>query len=606
MAYVIEPDRAAFQRNQKSRVVLTDGGNFRGTDYPEEWDYEPEPEESFDADRIFSVQSGLINISPSKFTELAIQMPDKENQRFVPFSFDGRRYLRQIYDSPAKKILLKTGRQCEKSTLLGNKTLAYSCINVACNTLYVSPTNLQTKVFSNDRLKEPIETSDFLKSWTTTKLSDNVFLKKFINRSQITMRYAYLNADRCRGVAGIDLLLIDELQDILVDNIPVIEQTTAHGHLKLFSYSGTPKSLDNTIEKWWTELSTQNEWVVPCHRHSIITGTGQISKVYWNVLTQDNIGTHGIVCDWCGKPIDAQDPMCQWASMNPSVVDRLSQPFEGYHITQLMVPWVKHSEILDYQRTYPQGRFFNEVLGMSYDTGTRPLTQQDLIDNCNPNFHLTESFIQQLRTTIGDVPVYAGIDWGTGENTYTVLALGAYLGGRFSIFYLHRYEGPETDPDFQFEHICRIMTGWRVRLAGCDYGGGFHMNDKMIKKFGWQRIAKYQYSTPSAKVRFDDGLKRHLVNRTEVMSDVFNAIKRKNTFWFPNWDHFKNPYGLDCLNIFSEYSETRRMNEYKKAPKSTDDAFHAILYCFLASMIFTPRPDVISPMASAVSDPVSP
>jgi hypothetical protein len=50
------------------------------------------------------------------------------------------------------------------------------------------------------------------------------------------------------------------------------------------------------------------------------------------------------------------------------------------------------------------------------------------------------------------------------------------------------------------------------------------------------------------------------------------------------------------LNIFSEYSEQLRQNIYKKSPNATDDTFHSILLCFLASMIRHPRPDVISPM----------
>ena len=37
-------------------------------------------------------------------------------------------------------------------------------------------------------------------AFETRKLSDNVFLKKFVNRSQITLRYSYHNADRVRGI----------------------------------------------------------------------------------------------------------------------------------------------------------------------------------------------------------------------------------------------------------------------------------------------------------------------------------------------------------------------------------------------------------------------
>jgi hypothetical protein len=219
-----------YLRNNKN-VIISETGQL---EEPAEWDYEPEVFEGFiDEAEILKKSSELIGVAPSQFVEFAIQVPDKKSQQFLPFSFDGRRYLRLPYDTPAKRTLYKCGRQVEKSTLLGNKCLAYVCVINAFNVLYVSPTNQQTKTFSQDRLKEPIETSPVLKSWTTTKLSDNIFQKKFVNRSQITLRYAYHNADRTRGIPA-DMVLIDEIQDVITDNIPVVEQCASHSPFKIF------------------------------------------------------------------------------------------------------------------------------------------------------------------------------------------------------------------------------------------------------------------------------------------------------------------------------------------------------------------------------------
>jgi len=596
MAFEIIEDVAAFEREQQIPIVQHGiDGIFSGSDFPEEWDFEHEPEESFDVDYVVRRQGELLDVSPSSFVEFAVRLPNKLKQTYEQFSFEGRRYLRQIYDTSSKRTLLKCGRQVEKSTLLGNKLLSYACIIQALNALYVSPTNQQTKVFSQDRLKEPIETSEYLKSWTTTKLSDNVFLKKFINRSQITLRYCYMSADRVRGIPA-DVICIDELQDILTDNIPIIEECASHSHFKIFMYSGTPKSLDNPIEYYWTEYSTQNEWAVPCHRHAIQTGS-HLSKAYWNILSEDHIGKEGLVCDRCEKPIASMDDDSQWVSLNPDVIKYIPKPYEGFRIPQIMVPWVGWDEILQKQKTYSRPKFYNEVLGLSYDTGTRPLTRRDIMDNCDPNIHLTAAFQEKMIRHLGaSTPIYAGIDWGTGENTYTILSLGCYLQGRFTIVYINRFEGRESEPKIMIELVSREIERWKVQLAGCDYGGGFWPNDKLISKFGWQRIAKYQYSTPNAKVKWEDGLKRFLVNRTEVMSDIFNAIKRRNVFRFPCWEEFQAPFAADFLNIFSEYSEQRRENVYKKSPMTTDDSFHSVLLCFLASMIKHPRPDVIAPM----------
>jgi hypothetical protein len=609
MPFQIIEDRNSADREFSSAFVYLNDGDVE-PDLPDEWEYEYEPEESFDAEYFEQRRGSLIGVTPSRFVEFAIMLPDKESNTYKRFDFSQRRYLRQIYDTASIRTLLKCGRQVEKSTLLGNKLLSYSCINSAMNCLYVSPTNLQTKTFSNDRLREPIETSHYLKSWTTSKLSDSISLKKFINRSQITLRYAFLNADRCRGIPA-DIICLDEVQDLLTDNIGVIEECASHSILNiggkihkggLFMYSGTPKSLDNTLEFYWANQSTQNEWVVPCHRHSIDTG-GSISSVYWNILDEENIGLKSVVCDKCHKPIDVADPMAQWASLNPGILksETIRSPFEGFRIPQLMVPWISHDSIIQKQATYSRATFYNEVLGMSYDSGTRPLTQQDVIDNCDPRFLLTPTYQDSLTKFLGSAfPVYAGIDWGTGENSYTVIALGAYMGdSRFTIFYVHRFEGREAEPVVQIEEISRLINKFRVQLAGCDYGGGFWPNDELTRRFGFQRVPRYQYAQHNnTKVVWQPGLNRFLVHRTEVMSDVFNAIKRRNIFRFPNWDQFQTPFAQDMLSIFSEYNEQIRQNVYKKSPNNTDDTFHSILLCFLASMIRHPRPDVIAPNAN--------
>lgn len=549
----------------------------------EEWDLEIEQEDS-DAPIVLG---GLTELNPSEFVEFAVRMPNHATKQLEPFSFGARRYLRSIYDTTSPRVLLKCGRQVEKSTYLGNRLLALTCIQPSFTALYVSPTNQQTKTFSNDRIKEPIETSVRLKAWTTDKLAQNVFQKKFINRSQIVLRYAFLNADRVRGIPA-DMVCIDEIQDIHTDSVPVIEECLSHSAFKFKLYAGTPKSLDNTIESLWAEDSTQNEWVVPCD----MCGGGDLR--YWNILSEDNIGKEGLICDRCRGPLNAMHDDAQWASMNPN--PRVPNPMEGYRIPQIMVPWVEWDDILSKQLMYTRAKFYNECLGLSYDSGTRPLTRQDILDNCVDDFRLTPQGITESIRACQSSQNFMGIDWGTGEQTYTLVVVCSYTRGRFQIVYCRRFEGAESEPLVQLEKIYELVKMWQPELIGCDYGGGFDRNDALIRKYGPTRVFKYQYSTiTSGKVKWDAGLARFLLNRTEIMSDVFNAIKRRSVFGFPKWEDFDQPYAADMLNIFSEFSEERRINEYKKSKGVADDTFHALLLAFMVSTIKVPRPDVIIP-----------
>jgi intein/homing endonuclease len=485
------------------------------------------------------------------------------------------------------------GLVTHNSTLLGNTCLSYCAMNPFFRVLYVSPSNVQSKVFSRDRLKEPMEISPVLKHYSNSKLLSNVLEKKFVNQSQITLRFAFLNADRVRGIPA-DLVNIDEFQDILLENIPVIEECASHSEWKLFTYSGTPKSLDNSLEHYWTRFSTQNEWAVPCKHH----GTpGNPSSWHWNILDEEHIGDYYLICDKCGREIFPSDPDCFWTAMNPH--PKVEKPFDGYRLPQLMVPWIEFADIKDKQRKYSRAKFHNEVLGRSYDSGTRPLTRRNVQSNCWDQ--LSMQYYRDVIKWTSQYPVFMGIDWGSGEGSYTVVTLGGYLPfapERFTYFYFHRFEGVESEPKVQLDVIKALVRDFSVRYIGVDYGGGHWPNDELVREFGAEKVKKYQWiGNPKKKIAFEPrlGVPRFLCHRTEVMSDIFNAIKRCDVFHYPRWEEFEDPFGSDFLNIFSEYNERLRTNVFKHAPGCPDDSFHASLYAFLASFFFKTRPDVILP-----------
>jgi hypothetical protein len=144
---------------------------------------------------------------------------------------------------------------------------------------------------------------------------------------------------------------------------------------------------------------------------------------------------------------------------------------------------------------------------------------------------------------------------------------------------------------------------------GADYGGGHWPNDRLVRLFGAEKVKKYQWvGNVKHKIKFDPklGVPRFLCHRTEVMSDMFNAIKRQDVFLFPRWEEFEDPFAKDFLNIFSEFNERLRMNVYKHAKGCPDDTFHSCLFGFLASFFHRTRPDVILPTKEVDRDHYDP
>lgn len=554
------------------------------------WDYADPGIDPDDAANALAASNIAYQLRASQFVEQAIMIPNGQTRRLEPFSFKERPYLRRVYDTPTKRRLLVCGRQVEKSSFLGNISLTYCAMIPHFKVLYVSPSSTQTKVFSKDRLKEPMETCPVLQTWFPGMLTDNVYEKKALNRSQITLRYAFLTADRVRGIPA-DAIFIDEFQDILLENIPVIEECASHSAFKWFSYSGTPKSLDNPIEFYWQTYSTQNEWAVPCERHGTPKDMG---SWHWNILGEEHIGANGLICDKCGEAIFPQHPLATWVQTGRP--DPKFDAFEGFRIPQLMVPWLPWKDIRAKYNNYPRARFYNEVLGRSFDSGQRPLTRQDVMENCDPKQTMSPEDLAKHVRSLGATHLYAGVDWGQDTtNSYTIFVVGGYIDGFFRIIFAHRFTGAEMEPGEQLKKIHKLIETFKIRRLGVDYGGGFFPNGELLRKYGSDRIVRYQYSNPSVFLKYDENMGRFLVHKSEVMSALFTGLKRRTLFRFPRWQDFGTPFGDDMLAIFSEYNERTRMTEYKKSPNTTDDTFHALLFCFLASMLDYPRPDIFVP-----------
>ena len=524
----------------------------------------------------------MINLRPSEFTEFAVYLPvDGEP---LPFSFNSREYLLPIYNTKHRRVLLCCGRQVEKSTMIGNKIIAGSILRRFYKSLFVSPTQQQTETFSRDRLETPIAISPKLRPFMSgRRRKENVLYKRFATESDITLRYAFLHADRCRGLSQIDTLCIDEIQDVLADIIPVIEETQSHSKHKYKLYAGTPKSFDNTLAYYWENFSTQNEWVIPCDR----CGGGDYR--YWNIIGENNIGPECLVCDRCFKPINAAHVDAQWSSFNPNPAG-IQEPFDGYRVAQPMTPWVEWADILDKKVKYTRQRFFNEVLGLGYDLGDRPLTKKAIRECCNPNLS-----IQTLPDKLPNVPHFIGLDYANGERAYTVITVGRYRGPIFEYVYAKRLEGEDSTPVKTMEIIKFLIRKYDATMIGADYGGGFEKNDELVRTFGAGKLAKFQYANTKKKLYYENDLHRFMANRTAVLMDFINAINRGGVFSFPRWEEWEHPFADDMTNIFIEFNEKRGITVLNKVPTVPDDTLHSALYCFLASLIIRPRPDIIQP-----------
>jgi hypothetical protein len=500
-----------------------------------------------------------IHRKPSEFSQKLIWLDG------APLSLALRDYLLPAYDFGYFNILFKTGRQVEKSSTLRHVALTRSAVIDFHRSLYVSPSQVQTGDWAKE-FGKTIEISPPIKNnYISTKLVNQTMERQFTNGSTIKMRSAYHHADRCRGIAAHDVY-IDEIQDFIIDNIPVIEECQSHYQdIARRMYSGTPKSFNNPIEIYWGD-STQAEWMVPC-----------VACNSYNCLGMDNIGTEGLICSKCGKRIDTRHGM--WAEMRPGAL------FHGFRISQLMVPFSAWHKIIEKMSRYSEAKFHNEVLGLSFDSSEVPITLPQMMEASQPSVAMLSSKPNELSA----YTFYMGIDWGTSEESKskTVVSIGYFPKPEvFQYVYVKKFGEREKDPEHQMKEILKLIGLFKCKLVGVDYGFGHVQNKTLMNKLGPERVVIVYYAQNQKRnVIWNNRAHMFTVNKPRLMGNLFNSVKIGTTRFFRWSDMLKQDVPPDWLNIYIEYDERNRSMRYDHKFGFPDDAFHASFYCRFAGLV---------------------
>jgi len=393
----------------------------------------------------------------------------------------------------ASGILFKTGRQVAKSTDMASHGIVTAVSIPDFTTLYVMPLYEQVRRFSTMFVAPFIDQSPVRALWQNTDTVNSVLHRSFTNRSKMLFSYAFLNADRIRGISA-DKVAIDEVQDMQRDHLPIIRETMSASKWALRQFTGTPKTLDNTIQKLWEE-SSQAEWFVPCFHCT----TGGYHT--WNIPTIDYHGeamtrgkwtpdlsekTPATVCHKCGGRISPR--FGRWIHRYRERV----RDFPGYHIPQIIMPLhyadpSKWSELLQKQQgkgNTPPNVFWNEVFGESYDTSAKivTMTELDAVSNLGPND------VHEARKKMGNYAMRVlAVDWGGGGEkglSFTVAALlGIRHNGCIDVLWGKRLLTPH-DHILEAIEIKQYWDYFKPHMLAHDYTGAGSLRETFMIQSG--------------------------------------------------------------------------------------------------------------------------
>ena len=523
------------------------------------------------------------------------------------------RHLYPIYNEPANVKLFKFGRQTHKSTTVGYQLLVPTLKYPNFHCLYVAPTGNQVSVFSTDKLDGAIKSSSIIgEHYVTSKQKAQISYKEFNNNSKIYLRSCFRTPDGSRGISA-DMCCFDELQDLISEHIPVLEQCMGHSlshyeHLAksvpnlprhLFNskiYAGTPKTKEGVMEKYWDKLE-QREWLIKClHCGPTKTAAGK-TQGRWNYIDIKNIGKKQLICRYCGKPIWYENGT--WVRTKEAFNEGMGV---AYRLPQIVLPWINHPKyednwklsVINPRAVYTSEKYHNEILALPYSAGRHPISEQMLRMCCKPSdgeFDMIAPMDARKSKIMkyNDI-VTAGIDWGKGDTcrgtSYSVLTVGMWKYNFYWTIFQKRYQGAESEAEYQLGDMLNIINQFNVDFTIADTGDGRTSNAWLVNRLGTRKFAEvYEHGSQKAKLTWCTETGKYIINRTQVMTDYIMAMKRKRVLFY-KWDQFKE-FSDDFTGIFTEYSEQTRLTKYDHLVP--DDAFHSWMYSYLGALIKTGR-----------------
>jgi hypothetical protein len=303
--------------------------------------------------------------------------------------------------------------------------------------------------------------------------------------------------------------------------------------------------------------------------------------------------------------------MKEWDPERGWVVNKKENKFySGYHISQEYAPWIMRldpedpNSIQSKQHRYSGRRFYNEVLGLFYRGLGKPLLPSDMKMCFRSRLVLFGSLEPPLFS-------FAGIDWGSGVSSFTVMWIMSKDDlGRWQLIHIRKF--PQGDPLEQVRTIGRMLEAFNVKRCVADIGYGAVQVSELQKKYG-DRVLGCQYVRQPEKdiQKVEQNLYGKRKGKMMIQADRSFMIEQaihKIKYKLPNGKvkprliiPYADPVDVEwivdhfcCIEM--EETETvsgKQYHTYTHPEGEVDDALHAFIYALLAHEYDTMTPKLV-------------
>jgi hypothetical protein len=471
------------------------------------------------------------NLALDNILDFTTQVRTSPKDPKLPWSWEGREHLFQLYKDDSKSVIVLKARQMEITEYAVN-VLLYYALKYPGTYVYTAPREKQVRRFSHDRLMKAINSSrdGILREYIKGKPAKDAI---HIGKSVIYLYTAWGQFEGMRGIPA-DMVILDEIQDMQADALPVAQEMLTASKMKYLRMIGTPYDVGSQFEGLWNQ-SDRKQWDIP-------------TKVWTPTWQSDQI----------------------WLS--------------GYHITQLMAPHIVSQDEIELKKLrYSTAKFTNEVLGDFYAGLSRPIT----IDILRPLIRRTAPPFSRNAWS------YAGIDWGTGRSAFSWFTLlqPYYEGNNIWRFELVVAEkSNESDIRKQAEWASQLIERFSPRKIVVDIGYGVAQYQDLIARFGKQKIVACNYvSSVEHPFHIDNsayGTALIKADRTTWIERLIDVVLKGRIFIYTGNDlALENDIIDDYTAVYADTRKSpsgRDTKIWTHDDDSTDDAFQATVYGLMA------------------------
>lgn len=363
----------------------------------------------------------------------------------LPFEFEDRRFMKAfLNDMSPLQVLLKppqigaTETEIVKSIYVAKKHKK--------DIIYTLPTQTDVYDMGGGKVNRIIAQNPVLKEWV--KDHDTVE-QKTVGSNIIHYRGTFSNKQAM--MVSSDLNIHDEVDASNADVITQYEtrlQGKADGWRWYFSH---PSIAGHGVDVYWQQ-SDKKEWVITCEcsKKQILTWPDSIDAV-----------RECYQCKYCKRELTDE------IRRNGTWKATAQGNFSGYHVSQLMCPWITAKKILEAKNDPKKDEqyFYNYVLGLPYVGSENKITSDIVLKNVVPEVNE-----QNDRIIIG-------VDIGTPIYFSCMNKQGVFYYGSCS---LTDEQGKAQDP---WDDIRKLLKRWPTSIVMVDGNGDSTMQRRLQMEF---------------------------------------------------------------------------------------------------------------------------